>query len=247
MRKEGGHIMFRIAICDDESTICSLLENIIWECGKTIQAKIDIDVFYSGEKLYSEISSGSTYDMIFLDIELQLINGIEIGKRIREELKNEVIQIVYISAKESYAMDLFEIRPMHFLIKPLKEEKVKAVIKKGMDLTNRLREVFQYKVGRRTCRIEVRNILYFESHDRQVRMVTINGEETFYSTLKDVYEQVEKYNFIMCHKSYLINYNHVIAFEYDRLTMANKVMIPISQPQRKFVREYQIKFEKDML
>jgi len=239
--------MFRVAVCDDENEVCSHIENIIWEFGKTTNERIEVDVFYCGESLYSEIQLETSYDLIFLDIELRSISGIDIGKKIRNEIKNEVVLIVYISGNDSYAMDLFEIRPLNFLIKPLQDNKIIKVLKKGMELTNNLRNVFSYKQGRRICRKEIKDIIYFESMDRQIRMVTIDGEEIFYGTLKEVSEQVDKYNFVSCHKSYLINYRHVAEFQYEQLTMTNKEVIPISQPQRKYVREYQIKYEREAL
>lgn len=239
--------MFRVAVCDDENEIGSNIENIIREFNKTINERIEVDVFNCGESLYSEIQEGTSYDLIFLDIELHSISGIDIGRKIRDEMKNELVLIVYISGKDSYAMDLFEIRPMNFLIKPIQEAKIIKVLKKGLELTNNLSHVFCYKQGRRIVRKEIKEILYFESMDRQIRMVTIDGDDIFYGTLKEVGEQVEKYNFISCHKSYLINYRHVAEFQYEQLTMTNKEVIPISQPQRKFVREYQIKYEREVL
>jgi DNA-binding LytR/AlgR family response regulator len=239
--------MFRVAVCDDEKEICSNIENIIWEFNKTIKERIEVDVFYSGESLYSEIQVGTSFDLIFLDIELRSISGIDIGRKIRDEMKNEIVLIVYISGKVSYAMDLFEVRPMNFLIKPIQDGKIIKVLKKGLELTNKFSHVFSYKQGRRIVRKEIKEIIYFESMDRQIRMVTIDGDEIFYGTLKEVSEQVDKYNFISCHKSYLINYRHVAEFQYEQLTMTNKEVIPISQPQRKFVREYQIKYEREVL
>lgn len=68
------------------------------------------------------LSCGQYFDLIILDIELTEINGIAIGKYLREELNNQTTQIVYISSLRDYAMDLFAVRPLHFLIKPLKKD-----------------------------------------------------------------------------------------------------------------------------
>ena len=63
--------------------------------------------------------------MLFLDIELITTDGIQVGKFIREELKNLETTIIYISSKSSYAMQLFQVQPLGFLIKPLEVEKSK--------------------------------------------------------------------------------------------------------------------------
>ncbi|MEL7568552.1 MAG: response regulator [Dehalobacterium sp.] len=81
---------------------------------------MEIEVFFSGEKLYQFICEGACFDIVFLDIELPKISGIDIGKKIRDEMHDETTKIVYISGKDSYAMGLFDVRPLNFLIKPIK-------------------------------------------------------------------------------------------------------------------------------
>ena len=237
--------MFRIAICDDEPIICSQIEKIALDYGRRTSNSIAVDVYFSGEELYRFLEDGIYYDMIFLDIELKKLNGIDVGKKIRNEMNNEAVSIVYISGKESYAMDLFEVRPMHFLIKPIKTEKIFTVLQKGMELSNQLCQTFQYKEGHHIRKIEVKSIMYFESTDRKVKMITLKGDEIFYGTLADVFPKVEKYGFFFCHKSYLVSYCHVIKFEYDKLFMKNGMILPISQPKRKIIREIQMRLEME--
>ena len=68
------------------------------------------------------------FDLIFLDIELKKKSGLDVSNYIRNELGNESVQIAYISAKTGYAMDLFEFRPINFLVKPLEYSKVVITI-----------------------------------------------------------------------------------------------------------------------
>lgn len=236
--------MFRIAICDDEELICSYIDNVIWNYCKKTKENFDVDIFCSGERLYHEMKNGTQYDLIFLDIDLRTDTGINIGNQIRDTLKNEMVLICYISAQETYAMQLFDIRPINFLIKPLTDDKILQVLIKAIELSNKVNNMFIYKHNRRTYKKTVKNILYFESMDRQIRMVSTDGDEIFYGSLKEIGEQLHKYNFITCHKSYLINYHHVSEFQYEQLVMSNGEIIPISQPQRKYIREYQMKYER---
>ena len=82
--------MFRIAICDDNGAVCSAIENI--------------DGFQSGEELLKELDDHEKYDLIYLDIELARLNGVEVGRYIREKLLDDYTQIAFISAKSSYAL-----------------------------------------------------------------------------------------------------------------------------------------------
>jgi len=99
---KGALSMIRIAICDDVVEICSELENVILDFQKQARQKLTVDVFYSGEKLVNYITSCNNFDLIFLDIEIGKINGVDVGHFIRDELKDYITKIVYISSKNSY-------------------------------------------------------------------------------------------------------------------------------------------------
>ena len=87
-----------VAICDDENRVASELEQILIDIFSSLGIKYEIDVLYSGLKLKKELESGSHYDIIFLDIEFakEEINGVEIGRLIRDAHKNNTVAIVFI-------------------------------------------------------------------------------------------------------------------------------------------------------
>jgi len=116
--------MFRIAVCDDHVQICTEIETIIRDSKKLKSYDIEIDIFHSGESLLGYIERNHNFDLLLLDIELQLMNGVEVGRKIREDQKDEITQILYISSKQSYAMELFDNRPLSFLIKPIDKDKL---------------------------------------------------------------------------------------------------------------------------
>lgn len=229
--------MLRIAVCDDEGAICVQMKNALEQIGQAIQERVEIEVFYSGEELCRPLYEGIYFDIIFLDIELIVMNGVEVGRKIREEMNNQDTHIVYISGKDSYAMELFEIRPLNFLIKPLKYEKIEEVFKTALKLIQNNDQVFEYQNGRSYHRIPVKDILYFESHGKKIEINLTNGIQEFYGKLSMIETQLNKLDFISIHKSYLINYAHVIESQYDQVRMSNNAVLPISQPNRKQVRD----------
>lgn len=229
--------MLRFAICDDDKSICMQLEEMILRAGEKLNENIETEVFYSGEELCRFLASGSSFDVIFLDIELKKINGVEVGRTIRNELNDEATQIVYVSGKESYAMELFEVRPLNFLVKPVSEEKVESVLMKAVKLLGGGRRFFEYKNGSVNFSVPVGDILYFESEGRKVNIVLMDDVKSFYGKLSQVEEQLGSQDFIMIHKSYLINFSHVIEYTYEYVKMSNKEVLTISQNNRKAVRE----------
>ena len=111
--------MYRIGICDDEIGTCTQLEGFILKYLKERCIEHEIEIFYSGETLCKYMEDEKRFDLLFLDIEFDTIDGIQVGKYIRDILKDEIMDIIFISSKSHYAMQLFACRPIDFMIKPI--------------------------------------------------------------------------------------------------------------------------------
>lgn len=228
-----------VAICDDDEMIISQIDSFLIEISNKLNVKFVVDDFITGEKLCESIESGTHYDIIFLDIGLPKINGIEVGRIIREKHNNELVSIVYISAEQSHSMQLFEIRPMNFLVKPLDIHKLEKAIKTYLRLTDFWSGVFTFKVKHDIYKVQVKDIMYLESMKKEVILYKYDGSiHKFYGSMKKIYEeQLKKYNFLPIHASFLVNYGYVEVFEYEQLTLISGEVLPISNKNRKTIRE----------
>lgn len=233
---------FKIAVCDDEQIICSTMYNKLQNLSKSKSVIFEIDCFTSGEELCDEIKH-TNYDLLFLDIELPKMNGVAVGQYIRETLKNETIQIAYISSKQEYAMELFEMRPINFLVKPLSEEKIENVIDKFLQLNKIDTETFNFKAGHNYYKIPFSDILYFCSNGRKINIVTLKKEYEFYGSLDNIYSEVKNKKCLFVHKSFLVNFKYIRKYQYEQLTMSDNKIIPVSQSRRKAVRSMFFEFE----
>lgn len=237
--------MYHVAVCDDDKIVGAYIERILLEYSRKEGIELEVDVFFNGETLRETILKGMYYDLIFLDIEMEKGTGIMVGKFLRDILHNEVTHIIYISAYPQYALELFKVRPLDFLIKPFEALEILKGLEKSIELTNLKKQVFAYKKEWDTYKVLIRDILYFESHNKEIEIHTINGIDRFYSSLKKVYEQLKNKYFFYCHQSILINYSQVSEFKYDQLTLKNGEVIMISQGKRKEVRAIVKEFEKE--
>lgn len=227
--------MFCVAICDDDELLCSQLEGMLEPYRK--RGLIRSEIFYSGEKLCEALDSGKHYDLLFLDIELCVMNGIDVGKKIRDVLDNERIHIIYISAKQEYAMELFSVRPMNFLIKPISAKTIIDNLEKAMALSEMYDSYFEFKFGKEFFRVAYGDILYFESYNRKVLIHTKTEVKEMYGKLKTVEKQVPP-NFVRIHQSYLVNRSYIAYWKYEEIRLTNKQILPISQAYRKNVNEF---------
>ena len=192
-----------IAICDDDPIICAQLEEELNDFRTTHKAELTYQSFTSGLNFFHLLSCGQYFDLIILDIELTEINGIAIGKYLREELNNQTTQIVYISSLRDYAMDLFAVRPLHFLIKPLKKEDIFSVLDLAFKLKTEEEACFLFQAQGITKSVPVHRIRYFESNARKIKIVHEDDEDEFYGKLDDIEVKLNNKYFLRFHKSLL--------------------------------------------
>ena len=172
-----------------------------------------------------------------LDIELKDTTGVVIGNFLRKERNNRKIDIVFISAHPEYALDLFKIRPVDFLIKPFKETDVENIIKEYYTKYHSDEEYYQFKNGNSVGRILYKDILYFSSDLRKVKLHKTDGTIIeMYAKLDEVAKKLPEKIFWRIHKSYLVNVRHVEMFRFDGLALYNGEKLMVSKTYRQDVR-----------
>lgn len=227
--------MYDIGICDDGINTCSDIENLILKCAEIKGIQINIQVWYTGEGLQNYLIDGGHLDILYLDIELFKMTGIEVGSYIRNELDNMGLQIIYISGKSSYAMQLFKTQPLDFLVKPIRQEQINDTIETAVKIINKKKERFEFQQGKDYYYIPQGEIIYFESKGRKINIVTSQKIYEFYGKLKDTIKDLSE-SFIEIHQSYVINKEHVKCYTYEMVELDNGTILTISQKKRKQVR-----------
>lgn len=228
--------VLKIAICDDEKGLCSELESMLENIGKKLNISMEISIWFSGEAIRDYLDKGNQIDIIFLDIELIKLTGIDIGRYIRNSLYDVKTQIVYISSKTSYALKLFKTQPYDFLVKPINQNDLFDVISGILKVIETKNQMFQYQSGREINKVAYDEILYFKSDRHKVVAVTKGKEIVFYGKLKEVANDAPP-QFLAIHKSYLVNQDYVIKYTSDFVEMKNHDILTISKAYQKEVRE----------
>ena len=235
--------MFNIAVCDDNKTICSQIESTLLAYAEKNLLKINVTIFYDGESYINYTEKGNNFDLVYLDIQMNSLNGVEVGKIIRKVRKDYSTEIVYISGKDEYDRLLFDLQPLHFIPKPINPNSVIEDLKLAMERSKKSFDFFKYKKGNEFFKIPVNDIIYFESQSREMKIVLKDSEDYFYGSMEDITQTFTKFQFVKIHRSYLINYDHARIFKYDEVKMSNGDVLPISQSKRKEIRELQIDAE----
>ena len=147
-------------------------------------------------------------------------------------MKDMLSQIVYISSRPEYAMELFATHPLDFLTKPISFEKFSVCLNQTAELKSKRGAFFSYNCRGEYRRIPLSNILYFESQNRKVCVTRVNCREAYYGKLNEVENQVKDYGFLRIHKSFIVNPQYVEVYGKTTITMTNRDVLPVSREKQ---------------
>lgn len=228
--------MYQIGICDDGKNVCAAIEAMIMQYAESKELPVEVMVWYTGEGLVDYLKKGNSIDILFLDIEFTELSGIEVGSFIRNQLENRGMQIIYISAKASYAQKLFKTQPLDFLIKPISQGHMNEVLDLAVKILGKNADKFQFQSGRDYYYIPYGDVMYFVSEGRKIKVMTLHGEQEFYGKMKDLVTKLSE-DFIMIHQSYAVNKNHISRYTYETVELTDGTILTVSRVNRKQVRE----------
>lgn len=234
--------MYIVGICDDGVNICTSIENMLLQWAKEKDTRLEVNVWYTGEGLCDYLKAGNHIDILFLDIELLQMTGLEVGNYIRNYLDNREMQLVYISGKASYAQQLFKTQPLDFLVKPILQKQINDTMDMAVRLLDRKKKSFGFQQGKEHFYIPMGDIVYLASKGRKIKLVTMKGTYEFYGKLKTVSKELSQ-DFIAIHQSYVVNKQYIFRYTYEMVELVNGIILTISPANRRQVRERILKEE----
>lgn len=228
--------MLKIAICDDVKSYMDILEKNIWAWATQNGINVKVRKFDGGKPLLHCIDDNGMFDLIFLDVELKRMNGLEVAAKIREH--DYFTAIIFISQYDDYYKEAYNFHPFHFLSKPIGQNLINDVLDSFIRMKMRDRETYSFSVNKSQYTLHLSDILYFGSERRQVYAVCQDATYMFYGKLCDVQKQLEEKNtkFIRIHQSYLVNMKYIREYRYTDVMMSNGDILLISKDNRKKVR-----------
>lgn len=229
--------MIRVAVCDDDKQFAGNLEKLIMDYFDKRLIKYEIEVFYDGSTLEAEYQKAHRFDIIYLDIEMDKMNGIEAARLIRNIDRNVVI--IYVSGYDTYFLELFEVEPFRFIKKPINPEAFNRITQMAYDRVIEEDAYFEYMYNKEYGKVLVRDIVYFESVGRVVNIVTDREVFKFYGKLDAVEKRLGNHNipFLRIHKSFYVNFNHVDKITYSKVTLYCGAELKISDERQADIRK----------
>lgn len=230
--------MIKVAICDDEPVIASQIEQLLLTLAQSHAVSLDIDCFMDGISLELAIRDGIQYDLLYLDIQMKMQDGITAAHNIRKLDTN--VLIIYVTGHSKYVEEVFAVDTFDFIKKPINEIHFEKCFIRALERISAQAAYFECHFKNEWLKFAYGEILYFESHGRKIYIHTVSGTVEIFNGKLDIVEQEiqnSKIPFLRIHKSYLVNYYYIRAFSRNRIRLNNGFLLPVSPKRYEQVRE----------
>ncbi|MFD4706949.1 LytR/AlgR family response regulator transcription factor [Gottfriedia sp. NPDC058432] len=230
----------KICICDDDILHSMKLEEIILDyTEKFHNLLIDIDVFSSPNSLIKRKDLGEfDYQILFLDIEMNEMNGIDVAREIRKQDRN--LLIIYVTSYNKYTIESFEVSPFRYLLKPVDSKKIKHVLSIAIDEIMLNNQYLFFKLQNIQYQIKCVDIISISSENgRMIRIITCNGEKSilFYGKIKELEKKLNPLTFVKVNQGTIVNLNYIYIISGSEIYLSNNDILTISRGQKKIVKE----------
>lgn len=237
----------KVAICDDELTYCGTLESDLLKISeKYINLAVDIDVYQSGEEMLRMVEEEKVRPhILFLDMEMAGMNGIETARKLRN--KDRSMLIIYVTSYDKYTMDSFEVSPFRYLLKPVDYERIEQVFSAAIDEILNNHAILFFKSNNEQIQVNCEKIISIVSENgRMLRVITSDAQpkNLFYAKIKDIEKQLNPFVFVKINQGTIINLNFVHIISSDEVHLTTGEIIPISRGRKKAVKEVYSLFVK---
>ncbi len=237
--------MINVAICDDDQSFAWNVEQLLRQTAAEQELEVCCEVYPDGSDLIRAVTEQQKcFDLIYLDIEMETMNGIHTAQALRE--KELPILIVYISGHEKYLKELFCTEPFRFLSKPVMEDEFRTVFFSAYERIRRQTGYFTFFYKKICHRIPYNRIACFESNGRVISVhrsdqgASKNNllPDRFYGKIDEVEKQVSSKNgrFLRVHQSFLVNFDYIKAIAATEIELLDGMRIQISEDRRKAAR-----------
>lgn len=234
--------MIKIAICDDQDIFREIMQEKISTVCRNDGIEIEIDCYKSGNDLIKNLKKDNfVYDILFLDILMNGIDGIETAKEIRKF--DSRIQIILCTSSKDYILEGYEVEAIGYFLKDEDDDRLLKIFKRALKKTNRIYEEYvllNLKSSIRT--VYLKDIEFIEVTNRTLSVHTKNEIIEFNGKMQEMIDKLKDKNFIQTHRSYLVNISKIKDITQSTIILKSGKEILLSRLRSKVVREAYLEY-----
>lgn len=239
----------KIAICDDEIYFAGKLREILMQYLEERHIDFEIELFSSGREFVELGVEMLQYQIIFLDINMKQMDGIETAKNVRAYTEESFV--VFVTAYIDYSLEGYQVGASRYILK--NNLNFREQIYECMDaITKKMkcfltRKIFRFQEGEKKIRIE--NILYIESKLHKLEFNILEhglATYTMYGTLNELENELEEYPFLRIHQSFLVNLKYIKCVTGYKIVLSNGQELTVPRARYKTVKDTFIAYKGEL-
>lgn len=208
---------YRVAICDDDEMDSSYVKACLCRWASSRRANVVVDVFPSAEAFLFRNEGSGGYDILLLDIEMGLMDGVELARRVRAN--DKAVQIVFITGYSDYIAEGYDVEALNYLMKPIDESKLFEVLDKAASKVQGNARVLTLELGGEIVRVPVYEVQYLEVYGNYVT-IHANQDIVVKKTLGEFEKELGE-GFHRIGRSYIVNLKMVRRVTKTQVLLAN--------------------------
>ena len=196
---------YKVAICDDLDADRQYILNMVERWAASAGHVVHIDTFSSAENFLFHYAEENDYDILLLDIEMGTMDGVTMAKQLRGN--NDTVQIIFITGYSDYILEGYEVAALHYLMKPVKEEKLCSVLDRAAEKLSKNEKVLNFEIGNEMIRVPIYQIRYADVFGNYVT-IHAASDVTVKMTLGELEKQLDE-RFYRAGRSCVVNLTQV--------------------------------------
>lgn len=219
-----------IALCDDDARSISQVEEYIKRICREYTVSIEFFRFADGAALLDNYPK--ELDLLFLDIEMPFVNGVDAAREIRK--RDSHVVVVFMSNFEKYAIQGYEAGAWRYLLKPITWERFQKELQVPFErCLAKHEEPLYIKNDSGVFSIPIEEICYITTYKKGIEIHTVKESVRCSQSISSLEEKLVSHHFFRCHSGFLINFDYIRHIGHDSLVLKDETSIPISKHRKK--------------
>lgn len=220
--------MYRVAVVEDNPADSQNLQTMLRQYSKEHGVLFEVEIFSRPDRFL--VSYGQSFDLVFMDIELPEMDGMETARRLREV--DSLVTLIFVTNMAQYALNGYEVDALDFVLKPVSYASFAMKLKRAVKNIRKLKDTELHLVlSNGFIRLPASQILYAEVQKHYLTYHTEEEDYTVRGSMKEAEERLNSLHFLRCNNCYLVNLRRVTAVQDSIVTVGN-VPLQISRPRR---------------
>ncbi len=218
--------MIHLAICDDERIETDYLTTLVQQWASERHVLVRISDYNSAESFLFAYEVDASIDILLLDIQMKVMDGVALARQIREG--NDAVQIIFITGYPDFMAEGYEVSALHYLLKPVHPNKLFEVLDRAAKQVAKSSELLLLPVDDAYVRIPADDILYVEASNHTLEVRTTHETYTVKMPLYELEGKLTR-DFVRCHRCYVVNLRYIRKITRTEVTLDSGCTLPLSR------------------